>query len=158
MIADAGFTQVTVLDAPTTLRGVTFTRIGGRHGSAETVAAADLGEVMGVVIAHADEPTLYVAGDKIYHPAVVTALAEHTPDVVVLNAGEAVLPGFDPILMGEEDVVRVHEHAPCARIVAVHMEALDHCTVTRDDVWAVAAAHGLGGAVSVPEDGEALTL
>ena len=67
------------------------------------------------------------------------------------------LPGLDPILMGAEDVVRVHRLAPDARIVAVHMEALDHCTVTRDDVRATAEAHGIAESVDVPEDGETLS-
>lgn len=159
VIAGAGFTQVIVLDEPTTLAGVTFARTGGQHGSDATLAAAPrLGEVMGVVIAHSAEPTLYVAGDTVYHPAVEAALAAHRPEVVVLNTGEAVLPGLDPILMGAEDVVRVHGLAPDARIVAVHMEALDHCTVTRADVRAVAEAQGITAAVHVPEDGQTLTF
>ncbi|MFJ6678225.1 MBL fold metallo-hydrolase [Microbacterium sp. NPDC091382] len=158
-VAEAGFTGVIVLDEPTTVRGVTFTRTGGQHGSDATLAAAPrLGEVMGVVIAHSAEPTLYVAGDTVYHPAVEAALDAHSPDVVVLNTGEAVLPGLDPILMGAEDVVRVHGLAPDARIVAVHMESLDHCTVTRADVRAVAAAHGISASVLVPEDGDTLTV
>ncbi len=158
-IADAGFTRVTVLGEPTTMYGVTFTRTGGQHGSDATLAAAPrLGEVMGVVIAHPDEQTLYIAGDTVYHPAVEQALAAHRPDVIVLNTGEAVLPGLDPILMGAEDVVRVHGLAPDARIVAVHMEALDHCTVTRDDVRATAEANGIVESVEVPEDGETLDV
>lgn len=157
VLEEAGFTQVSVLDEPTTMRGVTFTRTGGLHGSEATVAAAELGEVMGVVIAHPDERTLYIAGDTVYHPAVEEALAAHQPDVIVLNTGEAVLPGLDPILMGAEDVVRVHRLAPDARIVAVHMEALDHCTVTRDDVRATAEANGIAESVDVPEDGETLS-
>ncbi len=60
--------------------------------------------------------------------------------------------------MGAEDVARVHGLAPDARIVAVHMEALDHCTVTRADVRAVAEARGITAAVHVPEDGQTLTF
>jgi hypothetical protein len=38
------------------------------------------------------------------------------------------------------------------------MEALNHCTVRRVDVRSTAAEHGLGDRVTVPEDGEVLTL
>ncbi|MFI8633298.1 MBL fold metallo-hydrolase [Microbacterium sp. NPDC077663] len=158
VLEKAGFTQVTALDEPTTMKGVMFTRTGGLHGSEATVAAARLGEVMGVVIARAGEPTLYIAGDTVYHPAVEQAIAAHRPDIVILNTGEAVLPGLDPILMGAEDVVRVHRLAPDARVIAVHMEALDHCTVSRNDVRATAEAHGISELVDVPEDGETLSV
>jgi len=158
-IRGAGFENVIVLAEPHTVAGVTFTRTGGQHGSDATLAAAPkLGEVMGVAIAHPDEKTLYVAGDTVMNGAVEAAIAAHRPELIVLNTGEAVLPGLDPILMGADDVVAVHALARESIIVAVHMEALDHCTVTRAQVRETAAAHGIARAVIVPEDGEQLEL
>ncbi len=159
VVRDAGFTEVMVLDEPRTFAGVTLTRTGGQHGSDATLAAKpNLGEVMGVVFAHPDEKTVYVAGDTVFTGEVAEALAAHRPEIVVLNTGEAVLPGLDPIIMGAEDVATVHGLAPAAKIVAVHMEALNHCTVTRDMVRALAKERGIAASVVVPEDGAVLTF
>ena len=148
ILLDAGFEDVTVLNLSHTVAGTTFTRTGGQHGSDATLAARpSLGEVMGVVIEHPGERTVYIAGDTVLTGAVEDAVSTHRPDIIVLNTGEAVLPGIDPILMGAEDVVAVHALAPAATIIAVHMEALDHCTVTRAHVRATAAARGVDSAL-----------
>ena len=55
------------------------------------------------------------------------ALAAHEPDVVVVNAGGARFTSGDPITMTADDVVAVAAAAPDARVVAVHMEAINHC-------------------------------
>ncbi|KAA9089406.1 MBL fold metallo-hydrolase [Microbacterium radiodurans] len=159
ILLDAGFEDVTVLNPSHIVSGTTFTRTGGQHGSDETLAARPgLGEVMGVVIGRPGERTVYIAGDTVLTGAVEDAVSTHRPDVIVLNTGEAVLPGLDPILMGADDVVSVNALAPAATLVAVHMEALDHCTVTRAHVRETAAAHGISGVVLVPEDGETLEV
>ncbi|WP_432561695.1 MBL fold metallo-hydrolase [Kineococcus sp. SYSU DK003] len=158
-ISAAGFQDVRILDGTVTVGQTSFTLTGGRHGAEEVLSALPvLGEVSGVVVRHPGEPTLYIAGDTVWNEKVQAALAEHQPDVVVLNTGEArVGPGF-AILMGDQDVLTVHEAAPAARIVAVHMEALNHCTVTRAQVRDLARERGLGEQVLVPEDGETLTF
>jgi L-ascorbate metabolism protein UlaG (beta-lactamase superfamily) len=54
--------------------------------------------------------------------------------------------------MTAEDVVQVCRAAPHARVVAVHMEAINHCLVTRRDL-----AHAARDArinVEIPADGE----
>jgi L-ascorbate metabolism protein UlaG (beta-lactamase superfamily) len=159
LLAGQGFTDVRVLDAPTTVAGVTFTRTGGQHGSDEVLAALPfLGQVMGVVLSHPDEPVLYLAGDTVWTEEVRSALDEHRPDVIVLNTGEARPTDMGPILMGAQDVIDVHRRAPGACVVAVHMEALNHCPTTRADVRALARAHELDDLVMVPEDGDLLTF
>jgi len=87
--------------------------------------------VSGFVLRTPGEPALYVAGDTVWHPEVKAALDEHEPRVVVVNAGGARFDVGDPITMTAEDVARVCRHAPEAAIVAVHMEAINHCLLTR---------------------------
>jgi hypothetical protein len=55
--------------------------------------------------------------------------------------------------MGAQDVLRVHEAAPQAPIVTVHMEWLNDCTETRAEVRDLAREHGIAERVLVPEDG-----
>lgn len=158
-IAEHGFTDVRVLEDPQTIAGVEFTRTGGQHGSDEVVAEVPrIGEVMGVVVRHAEDPTIYIAGDSVLDHDVREVLSRVAPDVVVLNTGEAVVTETGPILMGPADVVEVAALAPAARLIAVHLEALNHCPATRADVLAEATAHGITDRVLVPGDGESISL
>ena len=56
--------------------------------------------------------------------------------------------------MDAGDVLRVTEAAPDAHVIAVHLEAINHCLVGRDELRAAVA----GRRVSIPADGEELDL
>ena len=73
------------------------------------------------------------------------AIDAHAPDVVVVNASGARFNEGDPIVMTVDDVAAVARHAPDAQVVAVHLEAINHCLEPR------AALRDLP--VSVPADG-----
>ena len=90
----------------------------------------------------------YVAGN----------LRTFAPDVIVLNCCDAQVTGLGSIIMGAADVHEVYRHAPRARIVASHMEAVNHATLTRAELRSYLADHGMTDRVLVPEDGETCTL
>ncbi|WP_411733577.1 MBL fold metallo-hydrolase [Paeniglutamicibacter sp.] len=156
-ISANGFSNVQVLKEPLRIGQTVFTRTAGQHGSDAVLATwPSLGEVSGVVINHPGEPSIYVAGDTVWNDQVNEALAEHRPDIVVLNTGEARLPDNSRLIMDAQEILEVHAAAPQARIVAVHMEALNHCVVTRAQVRALVREHQIAEHVLVPEDGEVL--
>jgi L-ascorbate metabolism protein UlaG (beta-lactamase superfamily) len=156
MLRGHGFTDVRPVHDTVGLRGLTVTRTGGQHGTGEI--GEQMAPVSGFVLAGDQEPTLYVAGDTIWCPEVAEALDTHDPDVVVVNAGAARFREGDPITMTADDVVRVAEHAPRARVVAVHMEAANHCELTRSDLHGRLHAEGLEDRVTVPLDGAEIPL
>ncbi len=145
---DQGFLQVTAVGRELGWAGIHVTRVGGRHGHGEV--GERLGPVSGFVLAAPGEPSVYLAGDTIWCDDVAAALEERRPQVTVVNAGGAVFVDSDPIVMDVEDVRRVCEAAPWTTVVCVHLEAINHCLVTRADL----RASGLP--VLVPEDGETL--
>ena len=151
VLRDRGFTDVRPVATTAELGAVTVTRTGGRHGTGEI--AERLAPVSGFVVAAPGEPKLYVAGDTVWCDEVAAALDEHTPDVVVVNAGGARLTEGDPITMTDADIAAVAAHAPGARVVAVHLEAINHCLQTRPDLHQRLREAGLQGRVTVPEDG-----
>lgn len=128
---------------------------GGCHGTGEI--GRQMGEVSGFVLRASEEPALFVVGDSIWCAEVEAALDEQSPDVVVVNAGGARFLQGDHIVMDERDVITTARAIPSATIVAVHMEALNHCPVTRTGLRAHVEAAGLGDRVRIPADGEALT-
>jgi L-ascorbate metabolism protein UlaG (beta-lactamase superfamily) len=136
--------------------GLRITRTEGQHGTGRIAEA--MAPVSGFVLAAPGEPVLYVAGDTIWCEEVAGALDRHRPDVVVVNAGAARFLEGDPIVMTADDVVAVARHAPDARVVAVHLEAINHCPQTRADLHQRLREEGLTDRVTVPEDGAEVPL
>jgi len=151
-----GFTDVRPVDETIELGALRVARTDGRHGTG--AIGEQMGPACGFVLAGEGEPTLYVAGDTIWCEEVREALDAHAPDVVVVNAGAAQFLEGDPITMTAGDVVAVARHATGARVVAVHLEAVNHCQLTRADLHQRLHDEGLVERVTVPEDGTEVPL
>ncbi len=144
---EEGFTDVRPVDDESSFGDVTIHRTPARHGHGEL--AEEMGPVSGFVF-EADA-TLYLAGDTVWYDGVERTLERFEPDLVVLNGGEARFNRGEPITMGVSDVDAVRD-ATDATVVVVHMEAINHCLLTRDELRSETED------VHVPEDGERITL
>lgn len=102
-----------------------------------------------------DEPSLYIAGDTLLTDEVRHCLSVLAPEISVLPAGGAMLDIGSPIIMGQADILTALGLSKGV-IVANHLEALDHCPVTRSELLQEAARQGLGERLRVPADGETL--
>ena len=80
-IKDAGFANVAVVEAATTVDAVSLTRTAGRHGLGEV--GEWMGKVSGFVFRADGEPTLYWAGDTVLCDEVRDVLERERPAVVV---------------------------------------------------------------------------
>ena len=145
-------------------RGIILSKTAGQHGSDALFAVPELaqvlGVVMGVVFAAPKHKTVYVAGDTIWCEGVDEAIDKYHPDVIVLNTGKAILSGWeeDPIIMEKEDTLRATIAAPEALIVAVHMDAINHCSLRRNELRDYVREKGIEDRVLIPSDGEFLKL
>jgi len=74
--------------------------------------------------------------------------------VVVVNSGAARFLEGDPITMTADDVVKTCQNARQAQVVAVHMESINHCLLTRADLAFQLEAARVIGQVAIPGDGE----
>lgn len=161
MIRAQGFTDVRVLSDKAEFGGVTLSKTGGQHGTDEMYAVAELaaalGDAMGVVFQASGHKTLYLVGDTIWRDEADQALAEYEPQVIVLNAGYAMLNGFDDsIIMGKDDVLRAVQAAPDATVVATHMDAINHMALSREELKQYVKEHSIQDQVEIPEDGALL--
>lgn len=157
-IREEGFSNVRVLTGNTRFNNIALTITGGQHGNDRTVSDIPLGEVCGVVFSHPEYPTVYVAGDTIWNEHVQTAIAGHNPDVIVMNVGNAVFMGYEPIIMGMEDALAVHKAAPEALLIASHMEAINHCILSRQTLRNYSVEQGFDKNLLIPADGETVSV
>ena len=123
--------------------GLRIVRTPGRHGTGPIADA--LAPVSGFVL-----DGLYIAGDTVWYEGVEDTIERHRPSVAVVNAGGAEFAEGGLIIMGIDDVREVVARVPT--VVAVHLEALNHCYLTR------AALRAALPDVLVPADGETLEL
>ncbi|MDQ0195541.1 MBL fold metallo-hydrolase [Paenibacillus wynnii] len=151
-IASQGFNNITAIDNGLSLGNVSLTRTSGQHGSGEIGQL--MGRVSGVVFQAEGEPTLYIAGDTIWCNEVQQALDEYHPEITVVNAGGARFLNGGHITMNEQDVVDLCSYTPETAVVAVHMDAINHCLITRELLHQRLKQEQLLDRVTIPGDGE----
>ena len=123
--------------------GLTLHRVPAQHGFGAVAEA--LAPVSGFVL---DE--LYVAGDTVWYAGVRETIDRFEPRVALVNAGGASFLEGGLIVMGVDDVQEVVARVPT--VGCVHLEALNHCFLTRAEL-----AAAVPGAV-IPRDGETVSL
>ncbi len=156
-IAEKGFNHVTPLADEMAWQGITLARTGGTHGTGAW--GHKLNPVSGFVFRAAGEPTVYWPGDTIWCPEVEKAIRRYQPDIIVPHSGGAELEDSGPIVMDAAQTITLAQVAPTARVVAIHLEALDHCKTTRADVRSAAQQAGIDPLrLLIPADGESLRL
>jgi len=163
LVNSQGFVNVQVLKEENYfVDGLTIYKTDGQHGSndlyADALWGSLLGDACGLVFTHQGEKTLYIAGDTVWVKPYVRNLQRFQPEIVVLNAGNAVNDLYGPIIMGKEDTLRTLQILPAATIVTSHMEAINHCLLTRAELREYTQQQGIEDKVRIPADGESLTF
>lgn len=163
LVRSQGFKNVSVLNGSTVFQNVTIHKIGGQHGTNSMFQIPQMGEilgdVMGVVFQAKGHQTIYVAGDTIWRPEVDQTLEQFKPDVIILNTGNALVNQFkESIIMGKEDTYHAYKAAPNAKIIAVHMDAINHTALSRKELRKYIKEKNITDRVLVPNDGETLTF
>ncbi|MBF0752013.1 MULTISPECIES: MBL fold metallo-hydrolase [unclassified Pasteurella] len=160
IIRSQGFKDVRVVGKNTEFNQVKLSKTGGQHGTDQMYSnpqfAEILGEAMGVVMQADGEKTLYIVGDTIWNEEVDFALNRYKPEVIVMNTGYAQMEGnSDSIIMGKADVAKARQVAPKADIITVHMDAVNHASVTSDEMRKFVKENNLSK-VAVPKESEVL--
>lgn len=159
IIEALGFSNVHILsEQGSPHQGIMLYKTPTQHGHRETVKPACLSmgmpyDAMGVVFKAETEKTLYLAGDTIWCPEVSQSIEKYRPDIIIINACGARLLNGERLIMDTDDVKALAAFAPKATIVASHMDAVSHLTVTRQDIQALHLPN-----VLIPQDNDTLSF
>lgn len=153
-----GFSGVTPVDDEIAIESVTVRRVPGQHGVGRI--AELMGVSSGYVFRAANEPTLYITGDTVFFEGMGATLEECKPEVIIAFGGMAQFSEGDPITLTPDDLMQIHHSLPAAKIICVHMDSINHCRTTRDDIKRFLSLQ-LPGSKSrdsfcIPNDGETL--
>lgn len=160
IVRSQGFTDVEALPEKADFNGLKFTKTHCQHGNDMAYSVPEmvefLGKSSGFYFHAKGEKSVYFLGDTIWIDEVENNLKTWKPNVVVVNAGHAQMEDerFGAIIMGKEDVAKIHELLPAATIIAVHMEALNHCILSRRELREFAEEKGFSEKLIIPQDGE----
>jgi L-ascorbate metabolism protein UlaG (beta-lactamase superfamily) len=155
-VRNTGFQNVEVLQEDTVFEGIQLIKTKGEHGRGEILKLAGL--VCGVVFKHQSEKTLYVAGDTVWYDEVQNIIDTHKPEILVVNGGDNQFFEGGSLIMDKEDIYEVYKAAPNSQIIVVHMEAVNHWNLSREELKSFINEKGIASTVSVPDDGESYTF
>jgi L-ascorbate metabolism protein UlaG (beta-lactamase superfamily) len=119
--------------------------------------AKPMGNVMGFYIKLPNEKSIYISADTIYTEDVHKVLTKLKPEISVLACGTAQLDVFQPLLMRIDDILKFIQNAP-NKVIANHLEAVNHCTTTRIQLKNEVTKKGLSDKVLIPIDGDSYML
>jgi len=129
--------------------------IPARHGYG--FVAKPMGNVMGYYIELPNQKSIYLSSDTIYTDAVDKVLKEYKPDISVVACGTAQLDVFQPLLMTMTDILKFVKNSN-GHVIANHLEAVNHCPTTREELREELMKNGLSKSVSIPKDGEIIIV
>ena len=164
-IKNFGFTNVEILsEKGTTFGDITLFKTEGMHGETREVTqrytemVKDMStEVCGIVFNHKNEKSLYIAGDTVWCNEVQEAIDSYKPEVIILNSGDAQFDDGKSLIMGKEDAYEVCKAAPNSIVIASHMEAVNHATLSRKELKEFIKEKQISNLL-IPDDGEEYTF
>ncbi len=138
-------------------KGIDITRTPCQHGSGNVLA--EMGSASGFILKADKEPTVYWVGDTIWFDGVEAAIMRNKPKIIITHSCGAEWGDQVLILMDDVQTAAVCKFSPNSVIVATHMEALDHATVSRVDLRQYATDHGISNEqLLIPADGETIKI
>lgn len=133
----------------------TIVGIPARHGYG--FIAKPMGNVMGFVIELKNQPSIYISADTIYTDVIDQVLENYKPALTVVASGAAQFDLGKPLLMYPKDILRFIKNSP-NKVYANHMEAVNHCPHTRENLKKTLEENDLLDKVFIPEDGDSFEL
>jgi L-ascorbate metabolism protein UlaG (beta-lactamase superfamily) len=157
-IKENGFLNVSPIKKSINWEDIHITRTPGKHAGNEKWENI-LGNVSGFIFKTNNEPTVYWAGDTVFYDEIKDIITTVKPDIILTHSCGAILEDSGPIVMDAMQTIDVCRLAPNSIVVATHMNALDHGTVTRKDLRTYANDNGISKEqLLIPEDGQTLTF
>jgi L-ascorbate metabolism protein UlaG (beta-lactamase superfamily) len=97
---------------------------------------------------------IFLTGDALFDNLLLKSLGETKPAFIIANAGSAKFFWDKPVTLAADDMKEMLMMLPGSRIAAVHMDAINHCMLTKDALRKYAAVENISGKMLIPAEGE----
>ncbi|RXJ94624.1 hypothetical protein CRV00_06770 [Malaciobacter molluscorum] len=160
ILEDYGFKNITVLCENTNYYDIKLSKTKGQHGTDDAIEKLKerLGEVCGIVFQHKSEKTLYLAGDTLWNRFVEESIEKYKPELLILSVADAINLEHGSIIMGKTDLITACKKIKDVKIIANHLEAVNHTCVTRDELKKFILDNKIDNNVLIPNDGDTCNI
>lgn len=156
-IREMGFRNIHPIRDHCQLGNISIQRVMGKHGDGDVLK--EMGITSGFLFNAPDESELYWAGDTILFDKITDLLLERKPKVIVTHSSGGVWGDGVKIIMDEVQTVEVCKLLPQSIVIATHMDSLDHCLVSRQQLREYADRNNIGrNQLFIPNDGGELVF
>ena len=155
MLKVKGFTNVQVIDSDVELGEISIKRFSVNHG--EGMWQEPMGKSSSYYIQTKKE-SLFITGDAILDELLENSLKETQPNLIIANAGAAQFIIGKPITLTSDALKSITQLLPDTRIIATHMDAINHCKLTKDELRKFIAEENLTKRIYVPNEGDILSF
>ena len=169
-VKELGFQNIDIINNSKTIGNINISRVDAQHGEGDILRV--MGTVSGYILEADKEETVYITGDTIWCDSVKKIMDIFNPKIIICNAGGNTFePETNPfkafvdlerthkVIMGEGDVLKLLDYKVDTIIVAVHIGALDHETLSRDGLRSFLSTKNVNmDRIYVPEDGETIAF
>lgn len=132
----------------------TIELINARHGVGGISFLMEHG--VGYFIRLPECPTIYIMGDTVLTDEIRQFIQLEQPDYIVAPTGMAQFDFGKPILLNQKEIIEL-SRISSGKIIANHMDGLDHCRIGRDDLREIITDNSLKN-ILIPMDGESIAL
>ena len=156
---EKGFNNLLAVEHSVEWNNIHITTIEGQHGSGPVLQF--MGHVSGFFLESENEPSLLIMSDSILTEKIKKIILDHQPDIIVINPGGGLIPGFEErfVHMDEKQAIQVCKIAPDSIVIAMHLESIDFCTITREYLRDYATESKVSKEqLIIPQNGELLNF
>ncbi|WP_394825974.1 MBL fold metallo-hydrolase [Pendulispora albinea] len=160
-LREKGFSNLRVVDKESRWEGITISRFLATHYKGAT-GAPPFGESSSFLLRTRNNGVFFT-GDAILDDRLRGHLRATHPETIVANTGECQFTKDNPVLMPgvtmtltSAELAEMARSLPSSTIVAVHMDAINHCPLTKRDLRRFVDANGLRDHIRVPNEGDVL--
>lgn len=155
-IKELGFENVTSINESINWEGLNIYRVDGKHGEGEVLQK--MGKASGFILEDIKKYKLYIVGDSIWCEDVEKNIKRFNPNTIVINAGAATLPIGRSVTMNEFDIESVINSTIASKIIAIHMDAWNHCTLNKKTLKEFLYSKGFEDRVIIPMENTLINL
>ncbi len=154
-IQSRGYTNIISKSNTTCIDSTTITQTVAQHGYGDILK--EMGEVCGFYFESENDVSIYWVGDSVLSSDVKEFISKKSPDVIIVHPCGATWEG-ELVVMDEKELLELCELAPNSKIIATHMDSLDHANVSRSDLRKSAHTYIQDAILYIPEDGEIIEI
>lgn len=160
-LREKGFTNLQVIDSVFNWEGIAIYRSSARHHKG-AIGAPPFGESSSFFL-QTKEEGVFFTGDAIFDDRLKASLTVAQPKLIVANTGECQFTEENPVLapgitmtLTTIELKKITQFLPKSKIIAVHMDAINHCSLTKDELRSYIENEKLKKKILVPNEGDRL--